>query len=89
MESLRFVLPQSGIPTHCYKVVADMPNPPLPLVSAAWLAEMLGTPARIHYKNEGDSPADISPVIWETSPIRKKQSRHHCSICRSSADARE
>ena len=30
MESLRFVLPQSDIPTHWYNVVADMPNPPLP-----------------------------------------------------------
>ena len=30
MESLRFVLPQSEIPTHWYNVVADMPNPPLP-----------------------------------------------------------
>ena len=27
MESLRFVLPQSEIPTHWYNVVADMPNP--------------------------------------------------------------
>ncbi len=30
MESLRFVLPQSEIPTHWYNVVADMPRPPLP-----------------------------------------------------------
>ena len=30
MESLRFVLPQSEIPTHWYNVVADMPNAPLP-----------------------------------------------------------
>ena len=107
MESLRFVLPQSEIPTHWYNVVADMPNPPLPplgpdgkpatpeqmgaifpmaileqemsgerwipipqpvreiyrlwrpspLVRAARLEEMLGTPARIYYKNEGVSPA--------------------------------
>ena len=107
MESLRFVLPQSEIPTHWYNVVADMPNPPLPplgpdgspatpeqmsaifpeaiieqemsaerwipipqqvreiyrlwrpspLVRAARLEEMLGTPAKIYYKNEGVSPA--------------------------------
>ena len=107
MESLRFVLPQSEIPTHWYNVVADMPTPPLPplgpdgvpptpeqmgaifpqasleqemsadrwipipqpvreiyrlwrpspLVRAARLEEMLGTPARIYYKNEGVSPA--------------------------------
>jgi len=107
MESLRFVLPQSEIPTHWYNVVADMPNPPLPplgpdgkpatpeqmgaifpmaileqemsserwipipqevreiyrlwrpspLVRAARLEQMLGTPARIYYKNEGVSPA--------------------------------
>jgi len=107
MESLRFVLPQSEIPTHWYNVVADMPNPPLPplgpdgkpatpeqmgaifpmpileqemsaerwipipqevreiyrlwrpsaLVRAARLEAMLGTPARIYYKNEGVSPA--------------------------------
>jgi pyridoxal-phosphate dependent TrpB-like enzyme len=107
MESLRFVLPQSEIPTHWYNVVADMPNAPLPplgpdgkpatpeqmsaifpmaileqemsserwipipqqvreiyrlwrpspLVRAARLEEMLGTPARIYYKNEGVSPA--------------------------------
>lgn len=30
MESLRFVLPQSEIPTHWYNVVADLPTPPLP-----------------------------------------------------------
>ena len=30
MESLRFVLPQSEIPTHWYNVVADMPNAPMP-----------------------------------------------------------
>ena len=30
MESLRFVLPQSEIPTHWYNVVADMPNAPTP-----------------------------------------------------------
>ena len=107
MESLRFVLPQSEIPTHWYNVVADMPNAPLPplgpdgkpatpeqmgaifpaaileqemsaerwipipqevreiyrlwrpspLVRAARLEEMLGTPAKIYYKNEGVSPA--------------------------------
>ncbi len=107
MESLRFVLPQSEIPTHWYNVVADMPNPPLPplgpdgkpatpeqmgaifpmaileqemsaerwipipqevreiyrlwrpspLVRAARLEAMLGTPAKIYYKNEGVSPA--------------------------------
>ena len=107
MESLRFVLPQSDIPTHWYNVVADMPNapsPPLgpdvtpatpeqmgaifpmaileqemsaerwipipqevreiyrlwqpsPLIRAARLEQMLGTPARIYYKNEGVSPA--------------------------------
>ena len=107
MESLRFVLPQSEIPTHWYNVVADMPNAPLPplgpdgnpatpeqmsaifpmaileqemsaerwipipqevreiyrlwrpspLVRAARLEAMLGTPARIYYKNEGVSPA--------------------------------
>ncbi len=107
MESLRFVLPQSEIPTHWYNVVADMPNVPLPplgpdgkpatpeqmgaifpmaileqemsserwipipqevreiyrlwrpspLVRAARLEEMLGTPAKIYYKNEGVSPA--------------------------------
>ncbi len=107
MESLRFVLPQSEIPTHWYNVVADMPTPPLPplgpdgvpptpeqmgaifpqaileqemsadrwipipqpvreiyrlwrpspLVRAARLEEMLGTPARIYYKHEGVSPA--------------------------------
>ncbi len=107
MESLRFVLPQSEIPTHWYNVVADMPHPPLPplgpdgkpatpeqmsaifpmavleqemsaerwipipqpvreiyrlwrpspLVRAARLEEMLGTPAKIYYKNEGVSPA--------------------------------
>ena len=107
MESLRFVLPQSEIPTHWYNVAADMPNPPLPplgpegkpatpeqmgaifpmaileqemsaerwipfqqevrefsrrwrpslLVRAARLEEMLGTPAKIYYKNEGVSPA--------------------------------
>ena len=106
MESLRFVLPQSEIPTHWYNAVADMPNPPLPplgpdgkpatleqmatifpmavleqemtaerwvpipqpvreiyrlwrpspLVRAARLEEMLGTPAKIYYKNEGVSP---------------------------------
>jgi predicted alternative tryptophan synthase beta-subunit len=139
MESLRFVLPQSEIPTHWYNVVADMPNPPLPplgpdgkpatpeqmgaifpmaileqemssqrwipipqsvreiyrlwhpspLVRAARLEEMLGTPARIYYKNEGVSPVVISPENWKTSTIRKKQSRHHCSICRCSADAKE
>ncbi len=107
MESLRFVLPQSEIPTHWYNVVADMPTAPLPplgpdgkpatpeqmgaifpaaileqemsaerwipipqevreiyrlwrpspLVRAARLEEMLGTPAKIYYKNEGVSPA--------------------------------
>ena len=107
MESLRFVLPQSEIPTHWYNVVADMPNPPLPplgpdgkpasleqmnaifplpileqemsaerwipipqevreiyrlwrpspLVRAIRLEQMLGTPAKIYYKNEGVSPA--------------------------------
>ena len=107
MESLRFVLPQSEIPTHCYNVVADMPSAPLPplgpdgkpatpeqmgaifpmaileqemsserwipipqpvreiyrlwrpspLVRAARLEEMLGTPAKIYYKNESVSPA--------------------------------
>jgi len=107
MESLRFVLPQSEIPTHWYNVVADLPNPPLPplgpdgqpatpeqmgvifpaaileqemsaerwipipqpvreiyrlwrpspLVRAARLEAMLGTPARIYYKNESVSPA--------------------------------
>lgn len=107
MESLRFVLPQSEIPTHWYNVVADMPNAPLPplgpdgkpatpeqmsaifpmaileqemsaerwipipqevreiyrlwrpspLVRAVRLEQMLGTPARIYYKNEGVSPA--------------------------------
>lgn len=107
MESLRFVLPQSEIPTHWYNVVADMPNAPLaplgpdgkpatpeqmsaifpmaileqemsaerwipipqevreiyrlwrpsPLVRAIRLEQMLGTPARIYYKNEGVSPA--------------------------------
>ena len=30
MESLRFVLPQSEIPTHWYNVVADLPNAPMP-----------------------------------------------------------
>ena len=35
MESLRFVLDQSEIPTHWYNVVADMPNPPLPPLGAA------------------------------------------------------
>ena len=30
MESLRFVLDQSEIPTHWYNVVADMPNAPTP-----------------------------------------------------------
>ena len=103
MESLRFVLPQSEIPTHWYNVVADMPNAPLPprgpdgnpatpeqmsaifpmaileqemsaerwipipqevrevyrlwrpspLVRAIRLEQMLGTPAKIYYKNEG------------------------------------
>jgi len=107
MESLRFVLPQSEIPTHWYNVVADMPSAPLPplgpdgtpatpeqmgaifpmaileqemsaerwipipqevreiyrlwrpspLIRAARLEQMLGTPARIYYKNEGVSPA--------------------------------
>ena len=107
MESLRFVLPQSEIPTHWYNVVADMPTPPLPplgpdgnpatpqqmnaifpmpileqemsaerwipipqevreiyrlwrpspLVRAVRLEQMLGTPAKIYYKNEGVSPA--------------------------------
>lgn len=107
MESLRFVLPQSEIPTHWYNVVADMPSAPLPplgpdgkpatpeqmgaifpmaileqemsserwipipqpvreiyrlwrpspLVRAARLEEILGTPARIYYKNESVSPA--------------------------------
>ncbi len=107
MESLRFVLPQSEIPTHWYNVAADMPNAPLPplgadgnpvtpeqmgaifpmaileqemsserwipipqpvreiyrlwrpspLVRAVRLEEMLGTPARIYYKNESVSPA--------------------------------
>ena len=107
MESLRFVLPQSEIPTHWYNVAADLPTPPLPplgadgqpakpeqmaaifpttileqemsserwipipqpvreiyrlwrpspLVRAARLEQMLGTPARIYYKNEGVSPA--------------------------------
>ena len=107
MESLRFVLPQSEIPTHWYNVVADMPSAPLlplgpdgkpatpeqmgaifpmaileqemsserwipipqpvreiyrlwrpsPLVRAARLEEMLGTPAKIYYKNESVSPA--------------------------------
>ena len=107
MESLRFVLAQSEIPTHWYNVVADMPNAPLPplgadgklatpeqmgaifptaiieqemsnerwipipqevreiyrlwrpspLVRAVRLEKMLGTPARIYYKNEGVSPA--------------------------------
>ena len=107
MESLRFVLPQSEIPTHWYNVVADMPNAPLPplgpdgnpatpeqmsaifpmaileqemsaerwipipqevrevyrlwrpspLVRAIRLEQMLGTPAKIYYKNEGVSPA--------------------------------
>ncbi len=107
MESLRFVLPQSEIPTHWYNVAADMPNaphPPLgpdgkpatpeqmsaifpmaileqemsrerwipipqevreiyrlwrpsPLIRAVRLEQMLGTPARIYYKNEGVSPA--------------------------------
>ena len=107
MESLRFVLPQSEIPTHWYNVAADLPEPPLPplgpdgkpatpeqmgaifpmaileqemsaerwipipqevreiyrlwrpspLVRAARLEEMLGTPAKIYYKNEGVSPA--------------------------------
>lgn len=107
MESLRFVLPQSEIPTHWYNVAADLPHPPSPplgadgqpakpeqmaaifptaiieqemsserwipipqpvreiyrlwrpspLVRAARLEAMLGTPARIYYKNEGVSPA--------------------------------
>ena len=107
MESLRFVLPQSEIPTHWYNVAADLPSPPSPplgpdgqpatpaqmgaifpaaileqemsaerwipipqevreiyrlwrpspLVRAARLEAMLGTPARIYYKNEGVSPA--------------------------------
>jgi pyridoxal-phosphate dependent TrpB-like enzyme len=107
MESLRFVLDQSEIPTHWYNVAADMPNPlppplgpdgkpvspdqlaaifppaiieqeisaerwiaipeavreiyrlwrPSPLCRAKRLEEMLGTPARIYYKNEGVSPA--------------------------------
>ncbi|MDR3222106.1 MAG: pyridoxal-phosphate dependent enzyme, partial [Candidatus Accumulibacter sp.] len=30
MESLRFVLPQSEIPTHWYNVAADLPKPPSP-----------------------------------------------------------
>ena len=34
MESLRFDLPQSEIPTHWYNVAADMPNPPLPALGA-------------------------------------------------------
>jgi pyridoxal-phosphate dependent TrpB-like enzyme len=107
MESLRFILPQSEIPTHWYNVAADLPSPPLPplgpggkpatpeqmgaifpmaileqemsaerwipipqevreiyrlwrpspLVRAARLEEMLGTPAKIYYKYEGVSPA--------------------------------
>ena len=107
MESLRFVLPQSEIPTHWYNVAADLPEPPLPplgpdgkpatpeqmgaifpmaileqemsaerwipipqevreiyrlwrpspLVRAIRLEQMLGTPAKIYYKNEGVSPA--------------------------------
>lgn len=107
MESLRFVLPQSEIPTHWYNVAADLPNPappplgpdgklvtpeqmgaifpatileqemsterwipipqevreiyrlwrPSPLVRAARLEAMLGTPAKIYYKNESVSPA--------------------------------
>lgn len=107
MESLRFTLPQSDIPTHWYNVVADMPNKPLPqlsadgkpasleemsaifpmaileqemsterwikipqevreiyrlwrpapLVRAIRLEQMLGTPAKIYYKNESVSPA--------------------------------
>jgi pyridoxal-phosphate dependent TrpB-like enzyme len=107
MESLRFLLPQSEIPTHWYNVAADLPVPPAPplgpdgkpvtpqqmgaifpmaileqemsserwipiprevreiyrlwrpspLVRAARLEAMLGTPARIYYKHEGVSPA--------------------------------
>lgn len=107
MESLRFILPQSEIPTHWYNVAADLPSPPLPplgpdgkpatpeqmgaifpmaileqemsterwipiprevreiyrlwrpspLMRAARLEAMLGTPARIYYKYEGVSPA--------------------------------
>ena len=33
MESLRFVLPQSEIPTHWHNVFADMPCAPLPPLS--------------------------------------------------------
>lgn len=40
MESLRFVLPQSEIPTHWYNVAADLPTPPLPPLGAD------GQPAR-------------------------------------------
>lgn len=107
MDSLRFVLDQSEIPTHWYNVVADLPTPPAPplgpdgqpvppekmaaifpmaileqemsaerwipipepvreiyrlwrpspLIRARRLEQMLGTPAKIYYKNEGVSPA--------------------------------
>ena len=30
MESLRFVLPQSEIPTHWYNIAADLPTPAPP-----------------------------------------------------------
>ncbi|MBN9423757.1 MAG: TrpB-like pyridoxal-phosphate dependent enzyme [Candidatus Accumulibacter sp. 66-26] len=107
MDSLRFVLDQSEIPTHWYNVVADLPTPPAPplgpdgqpvppekmaaifpmaileqemsaerwipipepvreiyrlwrpspLIRARRLEQMLGTPAKLYYKNEGVSPA--------------------------------
>jgi pyridoxal-phosphate dependent TrpB-like enzyme len=107
MDTIRFNLEQSEIPTHWYNVVADMPNPPAaplgpdgnpvgpeqlaqifpmaileqemsaerwipipepvreiyrlwrpsPLIRATRLEAMLGTPAKIYYKNEGVSPA--------------------------------
>jgi pyridoxal-phosphate dependent TrpB-like enzyme len=107
MDTIRFNLEQSEIPTHWYNVVADMPNPPSPplgpdgqpvgpeqlaaifpmaileqemsserwipipepvreiyrlwrpspLIRATRLEAMLGTPAKIYYKNEGVSPA--------------------------------
>jgi len=103
----KILLDESEIPTHWYNVVADMPNPPepvlgpdgrpvtpdalaaifplplieqevsserwiripdevreiyrlwrpSPLIRATRLEQMLGTPARIYYKNEGVSPA--------------------------------
>lgn len=53
MQATRILLDQSEIPTHWYKVVADMPNlPALPL----GLHGQPGAPAMIFCRNEGVLP---------------------------------